>query len=98
MPLNSMLGLSMTDEFNKQIEQTIKELIPKAENGDANAQHHLFVLLFSEAMKKYDTELFNKAEKYLILSAGNGWPEAIEDMNNQELRRSAFEGRVKRNK
>ena len=88
----------MIENISKEIEQTVSELVPKAENGDADAQHHLFVLLLSEAMEKYDAELFNKAEEYLILAASNGWQEATEDLKNQQLRRSAFEGRVRRNK
>lgn len=86
----------MTKEIATEIQNTISELEPKAKSGEAYAQHQLFVLLFGEAMENYDSDLFDKAEYYLIKSAENGYPEAIEALTNQQLRRYAFEQRVKR--
>lgn len=88
----------MLNHIDREITHTMSELEPKAESGDADAQHHLFILLLSQAMEKYDAGLFNKAEKYLIKSAQAGWPNAIEAMNDQSLRRRAFESRVNRHK
>jgi hypothetical protein len=88
----------MFESFNKQIEGTIKELKAIAEAGNADAQHHLSILLFAEAMEKYDVGIFDRAESYLIKSAENGWPEAINDLNSQKIRRYAFEQRVARKK
>jgi len=45
-------------------------------------------------MEKCDVDIFNKAESYLIRSAENGWQDAINDLNDQEIRRYAFEQRV----
>ena len=86
----------MQSEIDKRIWETIRELESKAEAGDADAQHHLFVLLHSEAMSRYDSSLFEKAEAYLVKSAKNGFPDAIESLRNHELRKYGFEQRVKR--
>ena len=86
----------MFDSVKMQIKETIKELEANAAGGDADAQHNLFTLLFAEAMENYDIDIFNQAESYLIESAENGWPEAINDLMDQELRRCAFERRVAR--
>lgn len=86
----------MSPEIDEQIWATIRELEPKADAGDADAQHHLFVLLNSEAMSRYDMALFEKAEAYLFASAKNGFPEAVEQLKTHDVRRGAFERRVKR--
>ncbi|MBD9424998.1 hypothetical protein IB232_06680 [Pseudomonas sp. PDM15] len=86
----------MQSEIEKKIWETIRELEPKAEAGDADAQHHLFVLLHSEAMSTYDTSLFEKAETYLFQSAKSGFPDAIESLQNHEARKHGFTQRVKR--
>lgn len=86
----------MQSEIDKKIWETIRELEPKAEAGDADAQHHLFVLLHSEAMSTYDTSLFEKAETYLFASAKSGFPDAIESLRNHETRKHGFTQRIKR--
>lgn len=86
----------MQSEIDKKIWETIRELEPKAEAGDADAQHHLFVLLHSEAMSTYDSSLFEKAEAYLFESAKSGFPDAIESLRNHEVRKYGFTQRVKR--
>ena len=86
----------MQSEIDKKIWETIQELEPKAKAGDAEAQHHLFVLLHSEAMSTHDTSLFEKAETYLFASAKSGFPDAIESLLNHETRKHGFTQRVKR--
>lgn len=68
-----------------------------AENGDTEAQCDLFVFLNAKAMEEYDIAIFNKAEEMLRRSAAAGWPEAIEQLKSQSIRRRGIEGRVKRN-
>ena len=87
----------MLKSLNEEIEESKRELRIKAAKDDADAQHHLFVLLSAEAMEKYDVDLFNEAENFLIKSAGNGCLDAVEALNDQQVRRYSFEQRVARN-
>jgi hypothetical protein len=41
----------MFESLNKQIEDTKKELEVSAAKGDADAQHHLFILFFLKQWK-----------------------------------------------
>lgn len=85
----------MYSKIDEDIWRTIRELEPKAAAGDADAQHHLFLLLNAEAMSRYDTALFEKAEAYLLASAKSGFPSAIESLRRHEVRKGAFESRIK---
>ena len=86
----------MAKDIQRQIDQTIRGLEVSAENGDAEAQCDSFVLLNAKAMEEYDTAIFDKAEGMLRRSDDAGWPEAIEKLKSQSIRRRGFEGRVKR--
>lgn len=88
----------MSNSIDEQMQQAICELELKATNGDADAQHHLFILLRGEAMDKYDLGLFYKADEYLKLAAENGFPDALEDIKHQELRKNALIRRIERRK
>ena len=87
----------MFEDVQRQIDQTIRELEAKAGNGDPEAQSDLFVFLNAKAMEEYDQSIFDRAETMLEKSAVAGWPEAIEQMKVQSIRRRAFKRRLQRN-
>lgn len=87
----------MPESTQEQIEETKMLLSIRAASGDADAQYHLFILLYAEAMEKYDADLFNEAESYLVKSAKSGCLDALEALDDQKIRRYSFEQRVARN-
>ncbi len=49
-------------------------------------------------MENFDLEYFQRAEKFLILSANRGHKEAKEDLEKQDIRKYIFNKRVQRKK
>ncbi len=88
----------MLKNIESQIEKTIIELEQKARSGDSEAQYDLFVFLNAKAMENYDLECFQRAEKFLILSANRGHKEAKELLEKQDIRKYIFHRRVERKK
>lgn len=88
----------MLKDLEKKIQNTIDELEVKAKSGDIEAQYDLFVFLNAKAMQEYDEKSFQRAQKFLILSATRGHKEAKEALEKQEIRKYAFNKRVQRHR
>ncbi len=88
----------MLEDIEKQIQETIDELEIKAKSGDTDSQYDLFVLLNAKAMQEYDDTIFQRAEKFLILSANRGHKDAKKALEDHEIRKYAFKRRVQRHK
>lgn len=83
-------------EIDAALQSAIDELMLDAEKGDLEAMYHASLLLHGRAMAKLSWELFNKAEELLFNSAGGGYQEAIDSLEDWETLKYVFDRRVQR--